>query len=394
MAAQITQQEYNALIQTVTQFQASLTDVTAKYVELQNRRDKKEYDMPLKDFSPEVYDGTRPIEFTDWDENVVLYLTKTDNDSMTKVLDMYSKQEEHVDPTNREAAANQCGTTLEKVTAFDRLLYKCLKMKTAVGSGARKVVKNGEVNDGLNAWRRLCQEYDPRLITGAQAHLERALQIPRAKNHGDIGPKLRELEEHIRQYERYPGKKFDDDLKIQRLYDIVPMDAKKQLLLERKGNESVNFQAMLSRIHMWVKLADKGPAPMDTSACLLPEQPAAENQETEEAWASNDYDWPTPATANELYGMQSGKNKGGKGFQGNCHKCGGYGHMARDCPIDKGKGKGQMNKGGKNRNGGKSWSKGKGSWKGNEGWQQKGWKQGKGKDRWSPGSGKGAYSVD
>ena len=120
-----------------------------------------------------------------------------------------------------------------------------------------KIVTSGKRCDGLNAWRRLFQEYNPQLVTGAQALLRRALSMGRA---GTVA--VQELEELGRKYEEHKGCVFPTAFKIQKLMDILPEDAERQLTLE-STNTKPNFESLKSRVSQWVLLNHRGRSAMD-----------------------------------------------------------------------------------------------------------------------------------
>ena len=46
------------------------------------------------------------------------------------------------------------------------------------------------------------------------------------------------LEELVRKYEEHRDKKYDNDLKLQRLYDILPKAIEQQLVLEERNGSA------------------------------------------------------------------------------------------------------------------------------------------------------------
>ena len=51
------------------------------------------------------------------------------------------------------------------------------------------------------------------------------------------------LEELVRKYQEHRDKKYDNDLKLQRLYDILPKPIEQQLVLEER-NGSATYQSV------------------------------------------------------------------------------------------------------------------------------------------------------
>ena len=86
-------------------------------------------------------------------------------------------------------------------------------------------------------------EYNPQLVTGAQALLRRALSMGRAKTVADVSDRVQELEELVRKYEKHEGCVFPTAFKIQKLMDILPEDAERPLTLE-STNTTTNFESL------------------------------------------------------------------------------------------------------------------------------------------------------
>ena len=232
---------------------------------------------------------------------------------------------------------------------------------------ARKIATSGKRGDGLNAWRRLFQEYNPQLVTGAQALLRRALSMGRARNVADVSDRIQELEELVRKYEEHEGCTFPAAFKIQKLMDILPEDAERQLTLE-STNTKPNFESLKSRVSQWVLLNHRGRSAMDCSHVGNGGGPDDRNIQTSEhgdnsIWSSRGsegHDWSgqEEEESQEGYlenqssyqgyngmghhdnerisGITKGKGKGKKGsgkgfgkqFQGYCNTCGMWGHKS------------------------------------------------------------------
>ena len=90
--------------------------------------------------------------------------------------------DEHID-TVAEAESFE----VEEVKVLSSVLFRARCQKTT--GAARRVVKNSAKFDGLSSWRRFASEYDPQLITGAQANRRNGLSMERATNPQDISAK-------------------------------------------------------------------------------------------------------------------------------------------------------------------------------------------------------------
>ena len=104
-----------------------------------------------------------------------------------------------------------------------------------------RLVRNGRHKGGVNAWRRPHMEYAPVTSARAQGFMKTSLEIPRAKTTSDVISAKQMLEELVRNYEEHRDKKYDNDLKLQRLYDILSKLIEQQLVLEDR-NRSATYE--------------------------------------------------------------------------------------------------------------------------------------------------------
>ena len=105
------------------------------------------------------------------------------------------------------------------------------------------------------------EEYDPKLISGAAQYLKLALSIPRATSLADASSTIQRLEEAVRKYEELGAKPFDAGVKLQRLFDIMPQDLEKHVILESRGAVTT-YDSVRRRSTAWIH-ANMGPASMD-----------------------------------------------------------------------------------------------------------------------------------
>ena len=355
-----------------------------------------------KDIIPNIFDGKQRNDFREWAENSALYLSSQCVDACEILLEWLVMEKEHVTETAIQVKCEEEDWEYDSVSTFSRVTFVYLSMRTT--GTARKIATSGKRGDGLNAWRRLFQEYNPQLVTGAQALLRRALSMGRAKNVADVSDRIQELEELVRKYEEHEGCTFPAAFKIQKLMDILPEDAERQLTLE-STNTKPNFESLKSRVSQWVLLNHRGRSAMDCSHVgngghsgdRDAQMSEHEDNSTWSGRGSEGHDWsgreeeesqegyPENQSSylgyngmghhdNEgISGITKGKGKGKKGsgkgfgkqFQGYCNACGMWGHKAIDCKAQ-GKGKdnarwypGNRNKG-PGKGGTKGWTKGKG----------------------------------
>ena len=132
-----------------------------------------------KDIIPNIFDGKQRNDFREWAENSALYLSSQCVDACEILLEWLVMEKEHVTETAIQVKCEEEDWEYDSVSTFSRVTFVYLSMRTT--GTARKIATSGKRGDGLNAWRRLFQEYNPPLVTGAQALLRRALSMGRAK---------------------------------------------------------------------------------------------------------------------------------------------------------------------------------------------------------------------
>ena len=131
-----------------------------------------------------------------WAENSALYLSTQCVDACEILLEWLVMEKEHVMEAAIRAKCEEEDWEYDSISTFSRVTFVYLSMRTT--GTARKIATSGKRGDGLNAWRRLFQEYNPQLVTGAQALLRRALSMGRAKSVADVSDRIQELEELVR----------------------------------------------------------------------------------------------------------------------------------------------------------------------------------------------------
>ena len=208
-----------------------------------------------KDIVPSIFDGKQRTDFREWAENSALYLSTQCVDACEILLEWLVMEKEHVEEAAIRSKCEEEDWEYNSISTFSRVTFVYLSMRTT--GTARKIATSGKRGDGLNAWRRLFQGYNPQLVTGAQALLRRALSMGRAKSVADVSDRIQELEELVRKYEEHEGCTFPAAFKIQKLMDILPEDAERQLTLE-STNTKPNFESLKSRVSQWVLLNHRG----------------------------------------------------------------------------------------------------------------------------------------
>jgi ubiquitin len=206
------------------------------------------------------------------------------------------------------------------------------------------LVKSGTEEDGIKAWQKLYRHYHRKTFARAIRD-HREILYPRPLRYmSEVPTAVMEWEDKLtkveKEYEAIP-----EMLKMAALVEMMPNEIKDMVFMTT-DESTKDYEKLKQRIFAWAAnkaSAQSGPVPMDVGKVSYCEQGNYEDEaEVDVAVVS-----------------------GGAV----CYRCGGWGHLSRDCPTPpKGKGKGGAEKG-----------KGKGG--GKDGYSSKGWNKGKGKEK-------------
>ena len=94
-------------------------------------------------------------------------------------------------------------------------------------------------------------EYAPVTSATAEGFMMKSLETPRAKTTSDASSAIQMLEELVRKYEEHRDKKYDKDLKLQRLYYKLPKPNEQQLVLEDR-DRSATHESVKRRANSWI----------------------------------------------------------------------------------------------------------------------------------------------
>ena len=198
---------------------------------------------------------------------------------------------------------------------------------------AKLIIREAANGDGLKAWLLLVGQYAKRTLAKV-LRMHREVINPKQANMDDLISAIASWEAKFRELERLDGNQLSPMTKMAALTEMCPSSVREMIF--QNISTTTDYTQMKERIVAWVSnRVASGAVPMDVGA-------------VEEDWDTEDHE----EDINHV-GVR-------------CHRCGGVGHMMRECPT-KPKGKG----------------KGKGPWQGAKG-------KGKGKD--SKGKGKGPFS--
>ena len=242
---------------------------------------------------------------------------------------------------------------------FDTRLYRMLKKH--VGGEAAKFVKN-PTRSGMKAWKSVTGQYDPQDAAGKTAAYATVSQPgKRAKDPIEARQLIKEWQMHVDDYERRYGR-IECQQKISVTMGLLPANAVDGTFRARTWP---NFEAMMLEITPWLeyrtteevtksmktKKSEEAPVDMDISslntlqAKMKEDIIAALGGKGGKPWGGKGgkggkpwTDYGAKANGYQPKGEQEGvkgdkgKGKGCKGgFQGECYKCGEYGHSQRYC---------------------------------------------------------------
>ena len=152
--------------------------------------DKKRYNKNLnKGCVPDKFSGGRP-EFEKFQDDLTGILEGHNFQYVFEVLEWVSEQKSEITVESYDEKCKEEGWTdddQDEHNELNRLLMSYLKMYTEVKSKARKIVKAIKApHNGVEAWRKLCERFNPRTEVQAMAFQEEAMKLTAAKNVNDI----------------------------------------------------------------------------------------------------------------------------------------------------------------------------------------------------------------
>ena len=173
--------------ETIATLRANLDEAGRRVLDMQSNQKRSDTNSKYKhiqlakDLCPEAYTGKDVSMFNDWKLKVSNYLSRFDDDMTNEILEWAGNQKETITPSDYNVKATaEVWDFEDEHMRFSRILYKFLEAKTC--DKANRLVQNGELGDGVDAWRRLVFAYDPQLASQAQNILKSILSIPRAKD--------------------------------------------------------------------------------------------------------------------------------------------------------------------------------------------------------------------
>ena len=307
---------------------------------------------------PFKYNGKKDLDFAEWTHKLRVYLVAKYGDKIIRPLQWAARQRRIVVSTNDNGNDRMIAWSDEfgdgaiednKIIGIEQMITQLYTYLVSFTTGdANRVVRNAGEGQGLEAWRRLNNEYDPTSSMRRVTILGLVQNPPKCDKVENLGAALEEWLTRKRQYEEFTDKdgspcRVSDDSLIAAMFKLMPKSLEETVMF--KSDEYESFEILFDRLSSFAS--------------------------TKHSLKLEHYDRKNHNPDDMEIGAIGGKGKG-KGDQRKgsvqCWVCHGYGHYGRDCPQRKGGSKGGKGK----KKGGKEAGKGdKGGKKGKKG-QSKG----------------------
>ena len=288
--------------------------------------------------------GKRDSDFSEWSHKVLTFLTAKYGDRADAMLRWASRQRRMVrqtaDVNTRQVSYDEeisQADVGELVNQLKKMVSQIYTFMVSFTTGrANKGVRDAGAGEGLEAWQRLHNEYDPSSSVRRVTILGQVQNPPKCEKMEELGPALEEWLSKKRQYEEFTDKEGNncrvaDDSLMAAMFKLTPRSLEETVMF--KADDYEKFEDLFDRLVTFA--STKHSLKLDTGG----------------AGSSGGAGGRSRARDSDAMEVDAlGKGKGGKSrdrmTNAQCWVCGQYGHYARDCKYNqthqkKGKGKGE-----------------------------------------------------
>ena len=369
---------------------------------------------------PFKYNGGSDQDFSEWSHKVTTYLKAKFGFEVEKALKWAVQQRKTIverlpggaltstdgrqiafDPVYGEQADE-----MDRIPNLSKTVVGIYTYLIAFTTGdSNKIVRNAGSDAGLEAWRRLHNEYDPTSAMRRVTILGLVQNPPKCEKIENLGSALEDWLAKKRQYEEFTDQRgrpccISDDSLMAAMYKLMPTSLEQQVMFH--SDEYDSFEDLYDRLVAYastkhsLKMTDKpvGSRKADTSMPMDVDALVQKGKGSFKGKCKNCGRQGHKAADCRAQGGAGAGKSASSAAQVQCFACGRYGHYSWECSSSKGKGKGRgagqgyekgSAKGGKDQNKGKGQGgkkgKGKGKkggfsaveWEEQEGWDQEGW---------------------
>lgn len=300
---------------------------------------------------PFKFSGKPDQDFAEWVHKFKTLLKAKFGEPVEKVLAWASRQRKVVvreNPTAREVSwSDEFGANadlVDQVDDIEAIVNGLMAYLVSFTTGeANKVVRNAG-SDGVEAWRRLSNEFDPTSAMRRVVILSMVQNPPKCQKVEDLGAALEDWLAKKRQYEEYtdghgnPCRVSDDSL-MAGLYKLMPDSLEETVMF--KSDEFSTFEALFDRLSSFATVRH---------SLQLSRRDLSGGFKTKKD--PDAMDIGAVSKGKKGQGKDGGKFAGGgKGSPSNkvtCYVCGKAGHKASECrQRSKGQGGAKGDKGGR-----------------------------------------------
>lgn len=348
---------------------------------------------------PFKYSGGSDQDFSEWSHKVTTYLKAKFGADIEKALKWSVQQRKSIverlpggartsadgrqiafDPVFGEEADD-----LDRIANLSQTVVGIYTYLIAFTTGdSNKIVRNAGSDAGLEAWRRLHNEYDPTSAMRRVTILGLVQNPPKCEKVESLGAALEDWLAKKRQYEEFTDQqgracRISDDSLMAAMYKLMPSSLEQQVMFHSDDYDS--FEDLYDRLVSYastkhsLKMTDRpvgAPKKSESSAPMDVDALTRKGKGKSFTGKCNRCGKPGHKAV-DCRSLPAGSGKGDRMSNVQCWVCNGYGHYGKDCkkggkPTSDSNGKG-------NWKGGKSKAKGKG-FGGKKGGKDKGKKGG------------------